>query len=102
MPYSIVWRAAARRDLMEIIRYIGQDNPIRARHFGQALSDKTLVLANYPMGGRPGRPGLPEGTRELVAHRNYIVFDRVLEATRRVEILRLRHAALQFPFGSGR
>jgi plasmid stabilization system protein ParE len=62
------------------------------------LSDKALVLADHPMLGRPGRPGLPEGTRELVAHANYIIFHRVQDARRMVEILRVRHAAMRFPF----
>ena len=33
--------------------------------------------------------------RELVVHRNYIVFYRVLEESSTVEILRVRHAAQQ-------
>jgi addiction module RelE/StbE family toxin len=97
--YRVIWKAAARRDLIGIIRYIGKDNPARARSFGQELSDKALVLADHPMSGRPGRPGLPEGTRELVAHANYIIFYRVQDIQQRiVEILRVRHVALRFPF----
>jgi len=40
---------------------------------------------------------LPAGVRELVVHRNYIVFYRALDAARTVEILRLKHAAQQTP-----
>ena len=61
----------AREDLRGIVRYIGKDNPTRAKRFGKDLRDKTRPLARHPELGRPGR--LP-GMRELVAHSNYIVF----------------------------
>ena len=87
----------AEADLDNIIDYIAQDNPTRAETFGQELRDKTLPLAQHPELGRTGRPGLPDYVRELVAHRNYIVFYRVLDETRTVEILRVKHAAQQTP-----
>lgn len=96
-PYRIEWRPKAREDLRGIVRYIGKDNPTRAFSFGQELRDKTLLLAQHPELGRTGRPGLPDAVRELVVHRNYIVFYRVLDETRTVEILRVKHAAQQTP-----
>lgn len=90
--YRIEWRPLARDDLRAIVRYIGQDNPTRAKQFGQELRDKTKPLAQYPELGRPGR--LP-GIRELVVHPNYIVFYRVLVETRTVQVLRVRHGARQ-------
>lgn len=96
-PYRIEWRQKAREDLRAIVRYIGRDNPTRAESFGRELRDKTLPLAQHPELGRAGRPGLPQGVRELVAHRNYVVFYRVLAETRTVEILRIKHAAQQMP-----
>ncbi|QEA13381.1 MULTISPECIES: type II toxin-antitoxin system RelE/ParE family toxin [Comamonas] len=96
-PYSIVWRPIAEADLDHIVDYIAQDNPIKAEEFGQELRDKVLPLAQHPRLGRTGRPGLPDFLRELVAHRNYIIFYRVLDETRTVEILRVKHAAQQVP-----
>jgi len=96
-PYRIIWRPMAEADLDDIIDYIAQDNPTRAEEFGQELRDKILSLAQHPKMGRTGRPGLPAFVRELVAHRNYIVFYRVLEEARTVEILRLKHTAQQVP-----
>lgn len=95
--YRIEWRPKAREDLRAIVRYIGEDNPIRARSFGQDLRDQTLRLAQHPRLGRTGRPGLPDPVRELVVHRNYIVFYRVLEQARTVEVLRVKHAAQRTP-----
>lgn len=96
-PYRIVWRPMAEADLDNIIDYIAQDNPIRAEDFGQELRAKALQLAQHPKLGRAGRPGLPPFLRELVAHRNYIIFYRVLDDSRTVEILRVKHTAQQMP-----
>jgi addiction module RelE/StbE family toxin len=85
----------ARDDLRAIVRYIGRDNPTRAKSFGQELRDKAKLLAQHPELGRKGRPGLPESLRELVVHPNYIVFYRVLAQARTVEILRLKQVAQQ-------
>jgi len=96
-PYRIVWRPIAETDLDSIVDYIAEDNPIRAEQFGQALRSKVLPLAQHPKLGHAGRPGLPAFLRELVAHRNYIIFYRVLDESRTVEILRVKHTAQQVP-----
>ena len=96
-PYRIVWRPLAEADLDNIVDYIAQDNPIKAEEFGQALRTKVLPLAQHPKLGRTGRPGLPTFLRELVAHKNYIIFYRVLDEARTVEILRVKHTAQQVP-----
>jgi addiction module RelE/StbE family toxin len=98
-PYRIIWRPMAEVDLDNIIDYIAQDNPTKAEKFGQALRDKILPLAQHPKLGRTGRPALPVFLRELVVHLNYIVFYRVLDEARTVEILRLKHTAQQLPGG---
>ena len=92
--YRVEWRPMAREDLRGIVRYIGKDNPARAKRFGKDLRDKTKLLAQHPELGRPGR--LPD-IRELVAHSNYIVFYRVLAEDHTVQILRVKHAAQQTP-----
>ncbi len=96
-PYRIEWRPMAREDLLAITRYIGKDNPARARSFGQELHDKVKPLAQHPLLGRKGRPGLPEWLRELVIHPNYIVFYRVLDESRTVEILKVKHSTQRTP-----
>lgn len=96
-PYRIEWRPMALEDLRGIVRYIGKNNPARAKSFGQELRDKIKPLAQHPELGRQGRPGLPEWLRELVVHPNYIVFYRVLAEARTVEILRVKHATQQVP-----
>lgn len=95
--YRIEWRPMAQEDLRAIVRYIGKDNPTRAKSFGKELRDRTMPLAQHPELGHTGRPGLPDWLRELVVHPNYIVFYRVLAEARTVQILRVKHAAQQLP-----
>lgn len=95
--YRIAWRPKASEDLRNIVRYIAQDSPTRARTFGKKLREKVQPLAQHPLLGHEGRPGLPAEVRELVLHPNYIAFYRVLEASRTVEILRVKHVAQQTP-----
>ena len=97
MSFTIVWRPKAIANLRNIVRYIARNNPERAKTFGQELRAKTSPLADQPFMGKPGRPGLPAGTRELVAHKNYIYFYRVSEVQKIVEILALKHASQQVP-----
>lgn len=87
----------AEADLDRIVDYIARDQPGRAAEFGRQLRARTRALAEHPNIGRTGRPGLPAFVRELVVHRNYILFYRVLERHKAVEILRLKHARQQMP-----
>lgn len=87
----------AHEDLPAIMRFVSKDNPTQTHSFGQKFRGKTGMLAQHPQLDLQGRPGLPEGLRELVVHPHYIVFYRVLPETRTVGILRLKHAAQQMP-----
>ncbi|AIB11990.1 hypothetical protein ABAZ39_08240 [Azospirillum argentinense] len=86
---TVVWRAAARADLVRILHYVSQENPVAARRLAQELVLAGDSLQVFP---RRGRRGLVEGTRELVVVRPYvIVYDIGEDET--VSILRLWHSA---------
>lgn len=85
----------AETDLDNIVDYIAQDNLTRAEEFGQELRAKVLLLAQYPELGRKRRPGMQDWLRELIVHKNYIIFYRVLDESHTVEILRVKHVAQQ-------
>ncbi|MGY4800702.1 type II toxin-antitoxin system RelE/ParE family toxin [Roseomonas sp. KE0001] len=70
----MVWQASARDDLLTIILYITKRNPAAARRLKGVVEEAVLPLAEHPYLFRPGR--VP-GTRELVAHPNYIIIYRV-------------------------
>lgn len=97
IAYDIVWRPLAEADLNKIVDYIAQHSPVSAKKFGRELRNKVLPLKRHPKLGRTGRPGLPLVVRELVVHQNYIIFYRVLDEARIVEILRVKHTAQRAP-----
>ena len=89
---DIQWSALARADLLDIVDYISDDNPIAALEVLEDIQSKSDQLSDFPKSGRLGRV---EGTRELVVLANYIVIYREEALTTR--ILRVLHAAQQWP-----
>ena len=89
---KLVWTRPAREDRKAIREYIAADNPSAALDLDELLSEKATRLVDHPSLGRPGRL---QGTRELVAHRNYILIYDV--AGDLVRVLRVLHAARQWP-----
>jgi toxin ParE1/3/4 len=89
----IIWRASARDDLANIIRYIANENPPAARRMKRLLEESVLPTAEHPYLYRQSEriPGL----REIVAHPNYVVFYRV--ATANIEVVNVVHARREFP-----
>jgi len=94
MTWQIVWRPAARADRAAIMDTIAQDNPIAALEMDELIEDKTHALADHPRRYKPGRMC---GTREMVIHPNYIVVYQEDGKTGIVTILRVLHAARQWP-----
>ncbi len=88
----IVWRARARENLAEIIQHIARHDPAAARRIKTLIEQAVLPLAEHPYLFRPGRVA---GTREVVAHPNYIVVYRV--ATDRIEVVQVLHARQHYP-----
>lgn len=86
------WKVQAENDLFDILDYIGQDNPDAAVELVQKIRAKVDGLRERPTLYRAGRIG---GTREMVVHRNYIVFYRASDDV--VTILRVKHARQQWP-----
>ncbi|HBO2000447.1 type II toxin-antitoxin system RelE/ParE family toxin [Pseudomonas aeruginosa] len=88
----IIWRSSARTDLAEIILYIANEDPQAARRLKDRLESAVLPLAEHPYLYRPGR--VP-GTRELVAHPNYVLVYRVV--TECIEVVNVLHARQEYP-----
>lgn len=70
---KVRWSARARRDLVEIGRYIARDKPGAARRWIERLSQTARRAARFPMAGRvvpeAGRPEVREvivGTYRIV------------------------------------
>lgn len=88
----LYWKPAAIADIKSITAYIGQDNPGAAIETGDMLIEKAGQLDQNQALGRIGRV---KGTRELVAHPNYILIYRIIGKD--VEVLRVKHSAQKWP-----
>jgi toxin ParE1/3/4 len=86
------WKAQAENDLFDILDYIGRDNPDAAVELVQKIRTKVDGLRERPTLYRAGRI---RGTREMIVHRNYIVFYRASDEA--VTILRVKRARRQWP-----
>jgi len=90
---AVVWTAAAREDLREIIDYISDFNRTAAERLQERLESVVLPLSTYPY-LYPQSRRMP-AYREIVAHPNYLVFYRVLAD--KVQIEMVAHGRRNFP-----
>jgi toxin ParE1/3/4 len=88
----ILWRADAKADLAEIVAYIAERNPQSALDLYLDIERSVSQLPHHPYLYRLGRVS---GTRELVAHPNYIVVYRVSATS--IEIVSILHSRQQYP-----
>jgi len=88
----LVWTRPAREDRRVIREYIAADDPMAALAMDELFSQKTARLVTVPEMGKPGRV---DGTRELVAHRSYLLIYAVKDD--QVQVLRVLHTARQWP-----
>ena len=86
---------AAESDLLNILDYIGQENPAAAIALVERIEVQLRVLEDHPLIGREGRVA---DTRELVfAPLPYVAVYVVSNTTDRVSVLRVLHGAQQWP-----
>jgi toxin ParE1/3/4 len=70
---KVRWTPEAEAERLEIGEYIALDNPRAAARMDLLLETAVLKLADFP---RIGRPGVIDGTRELIPHESYrIVYE---------------------------
>jgi addiction module toxin, RelE/StbE family len=89
---DLEWRESAKADLLEILDYISDENPDAAQQLRDDIENKAAQL---PHNAKLYRPGRVRGTREMVVRPNYVVV--YTEDARAVTILRVLHAAQQWP-----
>jgi toxin ParE1/3/4 len=90
---KVIWGHRAKRDLVELIAYIADDNAQAADRVAARILRSAEVLSRFPRSGRPGRVS---GTRERVVRRTpYILVYKI--ASTRVRILRVYHGARMWP-----
>lgn len=88
----IQWTEEAKTDLFTLITFIAQDNVHAAEAMLQRIEEAILPAAEHPYIFRAGRVA---GTREVIAHPNYVVVYRVL--TDYIQILNVLHSRQAYP-----
>lgn len=91
----VEWLESAVVDLEMIVGRIASDKPGAARKFRDAVHEKVASLAAFPLVGRESHRIRDVPLRELVVHKNYLVFYRHDDA--RVEVVAVMHAQRNWP-----
>lgn len=89
---KLLWSETAERNIERILDHIGADSRTAAIDIKERIDQVIGMALIQPYMFRPGRVS---GTREIVAHPNYIVVYRVL--IDHIEIIRVLHAAQKYP-----
>jgi toxin ParE1/3/4 len=90
----LVWRPLALADREAVMDYIAQDNPTAAAALDAEFEASAEIARQRPTLYIPGR--VP-GTREIVARPNYVLVHRIEDDGDTVAVLRVLHAARQWP-----
>lgn len=88
----LIWSSRALRDLQAIEDYIAKSDPDTAIQFVNRLLNDGKSLLKNPFIGRLGRM---KDTRELVAHRHYVLIYKV--SAKSIRILTVIHTARRWP-----
>ncbi len=91
---KLVWRPMAMADREAIMDYIGADNPVAAIELDDAFEEKAELARQRPTLYRLGRIA---GTREIVVRPSYVMVYRIEDEGGTVAVLRVLHAAQQWP-----
>lgn len=89
---TIIWKETALDELAEIISFIAEVNPDAATKLYEKIKAAILPAAEHPYLFRSGRV---EGTREVIAHPNYLLVYEV--GIDRIEVVAVLHARQQYP-----
>lgn len=89
---DVVWRPRSQISLRAIIGYIADHDPLAAGRMLVRIRASVEPARVYPQLGRVGRA---KGTREIIAHPNYLVIYRVLPDA--IEVLNVIHARQKYP-----
>ena len=91
---QIIWSPLSLDRVMEIAKYIAQDNPTAAKKWVETLFEKVELLRSSPQSGRVVPETHSDDIRELL-YGNYRVIYRLEE--KRVSILTVRHGKQILP-----
>ena len=97
---TLRYSVRAKAQLLAIHEYLSEHgNPDAAARIGARIREAVEVLRNFPLAGRPGRPGRVAGTREWVVRQlpYVIVYEVGIAARDEVMILGVFHVRQRRP-----
>ncbi len=94
MDFQIRITEAALTDFQEILFYSWTNFPATAENFGNAILDHVDILRSFPYIGSTvhGRSGV-----RLLVHTPILIYYRVHEARKLIEVLHFRHRSRRHP-----
>ena len=92
MDFKVILTPQSLDDLEEIVRFIAQDNPERARTFGNELINHALSVRTFPERGRIVPEIEDPAVREII-HGAYRILYEIFSDTATVYALRFWHGA---------
>jgi len=88
--YTVIFSKSADKDIINIVKHVAAENPQAAKKLGSNLLDLALSLDSMPYRGSKVKKR--RGVLKLI-HENYLIYYRVSENKRTVEILGFEHGA---------
>jgi toxin ParE1/3/4 len=88
--YTVIFSKSADKDIINIVKHVAAENPQAAKRLGSNLLELALSLDSMPYRGSKVKKR--RGVLKLI-HGNYLIYYRVNENKRTVEILTFKHGA---------
>ena len=89
---TVVWSSKALDDVDRMVAYISADNRRAALQLADRIEESVRPAAHFPEMFRNGRL---KGTREIVAHPNYIVVYRI--TAKHIIVTAVVHSKRKYP-----